>query len=294
VLDLHVVADRVLDAVAFDETRHERSAAVGVAEVETGARVADHVVADDPVPGRCLGRDGVEGLVGIEAGDFEVLERHVVGELARALGHDAVTAFAFAVDREMAQGDVADIDEADGDLPLPAEEQGGAVVLRAGDGDRPLRSPPEILQRQTLAIDAWGKLQGLARLEALDGPGGSCPDPRCARGPPLPGRRAAARGGRPGRCWLCGSACGCGGWGWLWESAFVGNDTRNTVRPELVEGRWLRRGFDRLSPNGVGLGGGVLRQAQDERGGGAQVLRRPGARVPAPGRALPTAVSCRP
>ena len=36
------------------------------------------------------------------------------------------------------------------------------------------------------------------------------------------------------------------------------------VRPEPVAGS--ERDFDRLSPNGVGLGGGVLRQAQDERG----------------------------
>src|SRR5205085_2521011 len=79
-LDLDVVADSVDDEVVFDQAGDERRAAIGITEIHSAAGAFDHAVSYHPVPGRTLGRDAVDLLVGVVALYQQIIERDVVGE----------------------------------------------------------------------------------------------------------------------------------------------------------------------------------------------------------------------
>ncbi|MDV7391139.1 hypothetical protein RZS08_07295, partial [Arthrospira platensis SPKY1] len=142
-LDLQVVAEGVFDAVALDQAGDERSAAVGIAEIHSGPGLADVVVADDPVPRRGLGGDAVEALRGVIAEDAQVFERDVVRVAAAPLGDHTMAARALAVQGQVAQGEVAGVDQADRDAAVAAQENRRVAGFRAGDEDRRGGGPVE-------------------------------------------------------------------------------------------------------------------------------------------------------
>ena len=89
-LDLQVVADGIDNQVSLDQSGHERRASVRVAQVHSGTGADDRVAADDPVPGRALGRNPIRLLIVAVPADDEVLQRDVMRRARLLLRFDGV------------------------------------------------------------------------------------------------------------------------------------------------------------------------------------------------------------
>ncbi len=167
-LDLQVVADRVDDHVPLDQAGDERCAAVGVAQVHSGAGPDDRVAADDPVPRRALGRDADRLLIVAVPADDEILQRDVVRRARLFLRLHGVDRKVVALQHEVADHQVARVDDADGAVSWARDKDGGRTALRPGDGDRSTGLAGQAVRRQSIAILAGGKRKRVARPQQRD------------------------------------------------------------------------------------------------------------------------------
>ena len=137
VLDLHAIADRIHDQIVFDQSCDERSGAVGISEIKRRAGREDRVSPDDPVPRWSLGRNAVGLLVRSGANDQVAVENDVMrGGMQRRHSLDAVRAGdSTAVDYQVAEDDIAGIDDLDGPVADLSKNDGGPVSGQSRNGD---------------------------------------------------------------------------------------------------------------------------------------------------------------
>jgi hypothetical protein len=135
IFDLHAIPEGIEDEIVFDDPGDERAAAVAVPEIDPGPGTDDHIPPDDPIPGRCLGRDPVRLLEGAGA-DYQVtIQDDVMGGGVRCTRSlDPITADAEAVDCQIGDDDVAGIDDLDGIVSGLARDYGTRARSRAANG----------------------------------------------------------------------------------------------------------------------------------------------------------------
>ena len=113
--DLHAITDRIQNQIVLYDPGDKGLAAVGISEIERRACSDDRVAADDPIPGRSIGRDPIVLLIGPGADDQVIVEHDVMRRRMRCDWRlDPIRARnAAAVDREIADDNVAQIDNLD-------------------------------------------------------------------------------------------------------------------------------------------------------------------------------------
>ncbi len=117
-LDLHAIADGILDEVVFDDPADEGIGPVRVAEVKAGAAAADDIAPDRPVPRRRLRGNADRLLRSVPVADEAVLDEDVMNPVLRpTLRADAEdprrASRSFAENREALQRDMAAVAEFD-------------------------------------------------------------------------------------------------------------------------------------------------------------------------------------
>jgi hypothetical protein len=135
VFDLHAISKGIEDEIVFDDSGNEGAAAVRVAKIDPGPGTDGRFAPDDPIPGRGLGRDPVRLLEGASA-DYKISIQDDVmhGLMGRAPSLDPVAAHAETVDGDIADDDVARINDLDGSVSLLASDHCTRAFRRAGDG----------------------------------------------------------------------------------------------------------------------------------------------------------------
>ena len=115
IFDFQVIADGVLDQVILDQPRDKRLGPVRIPEIDTGPRAENPVVADDPAPGRRLGRDPIRLLIAILTHERVALDADVMHQvIPAAVGADSESAgYAAAVDPQILNGEVAAVRDLD-------------------------------------------------------------------------------------------------------------------------------------------------------------------------------------
>lgn len=167
-LELGVVAQRAIHEVVLDQRVNELVLAVGVAEVHPRARAGDRRVADNPVPGRALGVDANNLHSLVEVREAQPLDQDVVNGHGGCLGLDAVASLALAVERQVAQGDIARVLEAH-DVPTVApREQGGRAARGTLDDDALAGLAVLVPDGEALSVGASGELEPVARKQPRD------------------------------------------------------------------------------------------------------------------------------
>src|SRR5215210_339893 len=139
-LDLDVVQPALGDHVVLDQAVDELAGAVRLAEVHTDAGSDDVDPADDPVPGAALGVDpGAVEIAAEVVAELQVVQRDVVGVGGAHLGLDAVPRLPLAVERQVAEDQIADVLQADRVVDIAAGEQGRGAGGRPLDDDAAVR-----------------------------------------------------------------------------------------------------------------------------------------------------------
>ena len=162
VFDLHAISERIEDEIVFDDPGDEGAAAVAVPQIDPGPGTDDRIAPDDPIPGRGLGRDPIRLLEAPGAG-YEISIEHDVmrGLMCGTRSLDPVAAHAEAVDGEIADDDVAGIEDLDGVVSGLACDHGTRACRRTGDGDATTGLADEVGDGQS-GIAAGSEQQSIA------------------------------------------------------------------------------------------------------------------------------------
>ena len=161
-LDLQVVPYCVDDQVALDQSGHEGRVSVGVAQVHSGARAEDRVVAENPVPCRALGRNADGLLIVAMAAYHEVFQGNVMRPAGIPLRLHRIDRQVAALEHQVADHHVARVDDAYRVAPLARDESGGRAASRPRDRDRSTGFTRQIAHRQAVAVLAGGKSERIA------------------------------------------------------------------------------------------------------------------------------------
>jgi hypothetical protein len=154
-LDLHVVADGILDQIIFDKARDKWYRAVGVSQIDSRARATNSIVPDDPTPSRRFRRDRHCLLRSTLPNESVMLNSNIVREVAQSIfGADPERPFdasivKFSIDTKLEFKISTALQQAAPTITALESEAGPVTTIQAdGEPCRPLIVTPGYLPGQ--------------------------------------------------------------------------------------------------------------------------------------------------